>query len=124
MDLHAADALVTGYEDLIEGLDLSDPEDRHVLAAAIRKRADIIVTRNARDFPPEALKPFGIESQHPDEFIASLLDLAPGLALAAARRHQERRTNPPTTTAEYLYMLEKQGLTETVVILREHMTDE
>src|SRR5438105_5007018 len=41
MDQHAEDALVTGYEDLIEGLHLPDPDDRHVLAAAIRGRADV-----------------------------------------------------------------------------------
>ena len=48
MDLHAAEALVTGYEDLIEGLQLPDPNDRHVLAAAIRGRASVIVTELAR----------------------------------------------------------------------------
>jgi predicted nucleic acid-binding protein len=69
MDLHATDALVTGYEDLIEGLRLPDPDDRHVLAAAIRARADVIVTANLRDFPPSTLGQFGIEPQHPDEFI-------------------------------------------------------
>lgn len=55
MDLHAADALVTGYEDLIEGLQLPDPDDRHVLAAAIRGQADVIVTANLRDFPADLI---------------------------------------------------------------------
>ncbi len=50
MDKHAEDALVTGYEGLIEGLHLPDPDDRHVLAAAIRGRADVIVTVNEWDF--------------------------------------------------------------------------
>jgi hypothetical protein len=95
MDLHASDALVAGYEDLIKGLELPDAKDQHVVAAAIRGRADIIVTRNTRDFQAEALKPFGIKSQHPDEFIANLLDLAPGLVLTAARRHQESLKSPP-----------------------------
>lgn len=121
MDLHAADALVTGYEDLINALDLPDPDDRHVLAAAIRGRADVIITRNTRDFPPEALKPLGIEAQHPDEFIANLLNLAPGVAIMAARRHQESLKNPPKTPTEYLEMLEKEGLSETVAILREYL---
>src|SRR5882762_11705405 len=69
MDLHAADALVTGYEDLIEGLELPDPDDRHVLAAAIRAGAHVIVTANLRDFPAKILGQFGIEPQHPDEFV-------------------------------------------------------
>lgn len=94
MDRHAEDALVTGYEDLIEGLHLPDPNDRHVLAAAIRGRADVIVTRNVRDFPADVLGPFGVDAQHPDEFIVHLLDLAPGLVIEAARRHRESLRNP------------------------------
>ena len=121
MDQHAADALITGYEDLIEGLELPDPDDRHVLAAAIRGRADVIVTSNLRDFPAEVLGEFGIEAQHPDEFILHLLDLAPGLVLAAARDHRESLKSPPKTVEEYLNTLEAQGLTETVSVLREYM---
>ena len=84
MDQDAVDALVTGYEDLIPGLQLPDPDDRHVLAAAIRGHADVIVTMNLRDFPSDTIGPFGIEAQHPDEFILHLLDLAPGAVAAAA----------------------------------------
>jgi predicted nucleic acid-binding protein len=68
MDAHAEASLVTGYEDLIEGLTLPDPNDRHVLAAAIVARADVIVTRNLR--PEAALDPYNIEAQNPDEFIS------------------------------------------------------
>jgi hypothetical protein len=68
MDKHAVDALVTGYEDLIPGLQLPDPDDRHVLAAAIRGHADVIVTMNLRDFPSDTIGSFGIEVQHPDEW--------------------------------------------------------
>lgn len=39
MNRAAPDCLVTGYEHLIEGLDLPDLDDRHVLAAAIRANA-------------------------------------------------------------------------------------
>src|SRR5437868_12793912 len=56
MDQHATDALVTGYEELIEGLHLPDPDDRHVLAAAIRARADVIVSCNLKDFPADVLR--------------------------------------------------------------------
>ncbi len=100
MNKHAADALVTGYEELIEGLRLPDPDDRHVLAAAIRARADVIVTCNLRDFPADALSPYGIEAQHPDEFIMNLLDLAPGLVAAAAGDHLESLKKPPKTAKE------------------------
>jgi hypothetical protein len=117
MDKHAEDALVTGYEDLIEGLHLPDPDDRHVLAAAIRGRADVIVIRNVKHFPDEALKPFGIA----DEFIVHLLGLSPGPVIEAARRHRESLKNPPKTVEEYFEMLEREGLTETVAILRDYI---
>jgi len=124
MDKHAEDALVTGYGDLIEGLRLPDPDDRHVLAAAIRGRADVIVTRNTKHFPDDALQPFGIAAQHPDEFVVHLLDLAPGLVIEAVQRHRESLRSLAKTVEEYLEMLEKEGLTETVAILREYMAAE
>ena len=52
MNAHVRDALVTGFKQLIEILALPDPDDRHVLAAAIKGRADLIVTTNLKDFPP------------------------------------------------------------------------
>ena len=55
MNAHVRDCLVTGYEDLIDSLALPDPDDRHVLAAAIRAGAEVIVTFNLKDFPPNAL---------------------------------------------------------------------
>jgi hypothetical protein len=121
MDKHATDAVVTGYEELIEGLRLPDPDDRHVLGAAIRGRADVIVTCNLKDFPVEALKPYGIVAQHPDEFILNLLDLAPGVVAGAARDHRESLKNPPKSIDEYLDALETQGLTQSVSVLRELM---
>ena len=123
MDAHATDALVTGYEDLIEGLLLPDPDDRHVLAAAIRGRADVIITSNERDFPAEILAPFGIEAQHPDQFISHLLSLSPGIVAEAARDHRESLKNPPKTIGEYMNTLEAQGLEQTVVVLRDYMPE-
>jgi predicted nucleic acid-binding protein len=121
MDLHATDALVAGYEDLIQGLQLPDPDDRHVLAAAIRGRADIIVTANLRDIPAHILGQFGIIPQHPDEFILHSLDLAPDLVVGTARDHRESLKNPPKTIEQYLGAFEAQGLTQTVLALREYM---
>jgi hypothetical protein len=73
------DVLVTGHEGLIEGLNLPDPDDRHVLAAAIRAGAQVIVTMNLDDFPESALAPFSVEALHPDDFVIHQIDLAPGL---------------------------------------------
>ena len=61
MDRATRDCLVTGYEALVPALTLPEADDRHVLAAAIVGRCDAIVTQNLKDFPPEALAPFGIE---------------------------------------------------------------
>jgi predicted nucleic acid-binding protein len=118
MNSHVRDCLVTGYEPLIVGLTLPDPDDRHVLAAAIRAGAAVIVTFNLRDFPSELLAPFGVEAQHPDEFIVHLLDLNPGMVLNSVTRCWKNLKNPPKTADEYLDILLRQRLPETVAGLR------
>ncbi len=77
MDLHSQDSLVTGHETLIASLAIPDPDDRHVLAAAIVAGADVTVTRDLRDSPAESLAPCGIEAQRPDMFVRHPPDLAP-----------------------------------------------
>jgi hypothetical protein len=114
MNSHVRDCLVTGYESLIEAVTLPDPDDRHVLAAAIRAGADLILTFNLKDFPEEALRPYGIESQHPDDFLMLQLDLAPNIVCAAAKRHRASLKNPPKDVEGYLVTLEAQGLVQTV----------
>ena len=69
MNQHFRDCLVTGYEPLIDSLELPDAEDRHVVAAAIRCNAAILLTFNLRDFPEDALDPYHITAQHPDDFL-------------------------------------------------------
>src|SRR5205085_10840030 len=119
MNAAVRDCLVTGYEPLIDSLTLPDPADRHVLAAAIRASAGVIVTYNLTDFPAEALARFGIEAQHPDDFLVGLLDLAPGVVCAAVKRQRESLQNPPKTAEELLATLESQGLTQAVARLRQ-----
>lgn len=120
MNVHVRDCLVAGFEPLIAGLQLPDADDRHVLAAAIRAGADVIVTFNLDDFPDECLAPYGIEAQHPDDFITHLLDLAPSAACVAAKRHRESLRKPPKTVAEYLDCLAAQQLPQTVARLTEY----
>jgi hypothetical protein len=114
------DCLITGYQDLIPGLTLPDPNDRHVLAAAIRAGAGAIVTFNLRDFPAEVLDKYGIEAQHPDEFVTHLLDLDPRAVCKIARDQRKNLKNPPKTIAEYLDSLKRQKLCETVARLQRH----
>jgi hypothetical protein len=113
------DCLVTDYQDLIDSLTLPDPDDRHVLAAGIRAGADVIVTYNLADFPAETLARFDIEAHHPDEFLISLLDAAPGAACAAVKRQRESLRNPPKTAEKLLTTLESQGLPQAVARLRQ-----
>ena len=113
------DCLVTGYEELIESLSLPDPDDRHVLAAAVCASADVIVTYNLTDFPADTLARFDIEAQHPDDFLVCLLEMAPGVVCAAVKRQRESLRNPPKTAEELLATLESQGLTQAVARLRE-----
>lgn len=113
MDGAVPDALVTGHEPLIAGLVLPDANDRHVLAAAIRCNASVIVTFNEKDFPNEQLAPFGIESQHPDEFVSYLFDLDAAAVIAAAQRHRRTLRNPPMDVDGYLENLRRQGLVQT-----------
>ncbi len=119
MDAHILDCLVTGYENLIDGLALPDPNDRHVLAAAIRVGADVIVTYNLDDFPKRVLDTFGIEAQHPDIFVVRLLDLDGPAVYAAARRQRQSLKNPPKTFDKFLEILTQQQLSQTVARLRE-----
>lgn len=112
------DCLVTGYEDLIDSLSLPDPADRHVLAAAIRVGAEVIVTHNLKDFP-EALARYDIEALHPDDFLVGLFDLSAGAVCAAIKQQRESLRNPPKSVEELLTSLESQGLIQTVAHLRQ-----
>ncbi len=119
MDRAIPDGLVTGHESLIETLQLPDPDDRHVLAAAIRSGAQLIVTFNLKDFSADALAVYGIEAVHPDVFVEYQLDLHQGLVISAAKRHRAALLNPSKTAGEYLETLAAQGLAITADRLRD-----
>lgn len=122
MNAHVLDCLVTGYEPLIDTLDLPDLNDRHVLAAAIVGRADLVVTKNLKHFPAKRLAPLGIEAQHPDVFVRNLLGLHGAVALAAVAEHRASLRRPSKTADEYLDTLLARELPETVTFLRQHRT--
>jgi len=108
------DANVTGYEQLIPTIDLPDANDRHVLAAAIRSKAEVIVTANLKDFPGDKLSDFGVEAIHPDEFIADLFDLNSALVLKVVQMARNSLRRPPFDVDGYLQALLRQGLPMTV----------
>jgi predicted nucleic acid-binding protein len=116
------DAMVTGFENLEAGFgDLPDAGDRHVLAAAVKTRASIIVTDNLRDFPDAILRPLDLEAKDADAFIADTIDLRVAQAVPALRRMRERLRRPEKTPETLLLDMEKIGLTLTADALRDHI---
>lgn len=118
MNQAVPDCLVSSYDELIDGLSLPDAHDRHVLAAAIRCQAGVIVTYNLRHFPAEVLSSYGIDVQHPDEFVSHLFDLDPGHVCAAIRDQRSSLLNPPMSAAELLNEFLARELVETVSHLK------
>lgn len=107
MNKFAINAVVTGFENHIEALQLPDPNDRHVLAAAIHAKASAIVTFNLKDFPKSAVKPYGIRVLHPDAFFLEITQSYPDAALVALRKQRAQLLNPPISQKDFLNQLEQ-----------------
>ncbi|AFY92293.1 PIN domain-containing protein [Chamaesiphon minutus] len=119
MNENVPDSLVTDFEQLIPTLELPDPEDRHVLAAAIATNAKIIVTFNLKDFPDVILARHGIVAQHPDVFVGNLIERYPQQVLQSVDTILSRLKNPPQTFDNHLETLANQGLISCVAMLRD-----
>ncbi|RYD52601.1 MAG: PIN domain-containing protein [Sphingobacteriales bacterium] len=107
------DALVRNYDGLIASLTLPDKDDCHVLAAAIKANANVIVTNNQKDFPEAYLRSFGIKAKTADDFLTDLIDLNEQQAVAAFRKMVLNKRNPPLNEYEVLNQLRNAGLTDT-----------
>ena len=107
------DALVSNYESLIALLTLPDQNDRHVLAAAIKSNADVIVTNNLKDFPEKYLNSFGVKAKSADDFLTDIIDLNPEIAIKAFREMVLNRKNPNMDEFEVLESLRKVALFDT-----------
>lgn len=118
MCLAVDDCLVTGYEELIGSLHLPDPDDRHVLAAAIRCGAQVIVTENKRDFPSEVMDGYGIEIQGADEFLCDQIDLFGPRVHQAITYAAAAFRNPPRTIDDVLDALARSGAPSAAELLR------
>jgi hypothetical protein len=119
MDEAFSEALVRGYEHWIERLTLPDPDDRHVLAAAIHAGAGVIVTWNLSDFPPIALEPWRVEALSPDAFVSRLLDDDAETVAITLERHRTGLRQPPMSPTEYYAALGRAGLPRTAQGLME-----
>ncbi|MEL6865105.1 MAG: PIN domain-containing protein [Bacteroidota bacterium] len=107
------DAMVKNYEVLIGGLRLPDPKDCHVLAAAIKTNANIIVTNNLKDFPAEYLATFGLSAKNADDFLTETIDLNQDIAVNSFRKLVLNRRNPNLDEYQVLDYLRKNGLKDT-----------
>lgn len=115
------DALIVGYEKFASTIELPDPDDRHVVAAALVGHADAIVTFNLRDFPSRVLEPLGLEAQHPDDFVVNQLHLSLTEALKAVKAQRLRLQNPAQLPSQLLNTFERCGLPQTASLLAENI---
>jgi hypothetical protein len=109
----------SAWEACAGGLQLPDPNDVHVLAAALAGHADCIVTANLKDFPAGTAGALGIEVIHPDQFIVAQWDLDQLVAVAAFKRMRARWKKPEATAEHFAEAMERGGLPATAQRLRE-----
>jgi predicted nucleic acid-binding protein len=102
---------VAGYEAAIEGLSLPDPDDRHVLAAAIAGGASVILTFNVRHFPTPILAAYGITCREPDGLLCELYNLDSEAVLASANEARLNLSRTGPGRAAFLEAIARQRLT-------------
>ena len=115
------EAMVEGFEDLERAFiadGLRDADDAHVLAAAARSNASIIVTDNLKDFPAKILDSHGLEAKSADDFIADCIDLDNAQAMAALNRMRLRLRHPEYTWDAICQKAEAQGLGQTASVIQ------
>lgn len=115
------DAFVSNYSGLIPGLALTDSKDCHVLAAAIKTNANVIVANNIKDFPKEYLSSFGLSAKTADDFLTDIIDLNPEEAVRAFKEMVLNRRNPDLDEFEVLDILRKRGLKDTADFLHSQL---
>ena len=120
MDRVSEDSLVTGYERHIPELTLPDPNDRHVLAAAIEAKAQVIVTFNLSDFPYSVLRRYGVRAIHPDNYLTALIEEAPELFLMGVKDQRASLKRPPKSIEDYIGTLKANGLVKLALRLELH----
>jgi len=118
MNAAVRDCLVLGYEPLIEVLDLPDRDDRHVLAAAIKVNAQLIVTWNRKHFPQDKMAPWGVRAKSPDDFVRDTMGIDSQAVWACVQQIVDSRTRRPVTVEDVLGELERDGLVASVAAMR------
>jgi predicted nucleic acid-binding protein len=109
MEHYFADAMVTGYDDLVLTM-TNDERDRHVLAVAVRGGAEVLVTFNTKDFAADSVEPFDLEVVHPDDFLLDQFDLYHAPTLRALLELVEGDDSPAMTVDDFLLALTRAGV--------------
>lgn len=113
MDDAVPGCITTGYEQLVASLRLPDPNDRHVLAAAIVAKASVIVTFNEKDFPNASLTPFGLHTRRPDDFLLDIESLDSAMFVEIVANDLAHYCEPPLSIGAYCEALIKAGVPNT-----------
>jgi predicted nucleic acid-binding protein len=123
METAFPDALVNDHNGLMGAWaeSLPDPNDAHVVAAALKTQAAVIVTDNLRHFPDPMLLPLNLFARSADDFIADTIDLDAGRAIAAVRQMRERFAKPALDATALLERMEASGLIATADVPRPYL---
>lgn len=111
------DAMVSGYEGLVDGMEC-DPKDRHVMAAAVHSDCQVVVTYNLKDFPQAAMERHQLEAVHPDTFLLDQLDLYPEAVAHALWRQSAESARPRLTPLLLMASFERLDLRDFAAELR------
>ena len=116
-------AMVNGYEEHIPEVTLPDPNDRHVVAAAITAKASLILTWNLRHFPESELKKFGLRKMTPDAFLCGILDKVPDLVISSLANARRNLSKTRVSASDFIRILESQKLVQLVKLVGKHVSD-
>lgn len=113
------EASVEGFELLEPALVGINEKDRHVLAAAIKTSASVIITDNLKDFPSEYCALFDIEPLSADTFFADCISLSPSDTMATLRRMRENLKNPEITPEKLITLCEGEAMLKTASLMHD-----
>lgn len=119
MNQAVPDCLIDGFEKLVGSFHLPDPNDEHILAAAVDGNVDVIVTWNIKHFPGRILAAYQVRVENPDDFITAQFLRIPEIAVAAVKQQRAAMNRPPVTVDGLLTTFQSLGLKKTVKLLRQ-----
>jgi predicted nucleic acid-binding protein len=123
MNVALPEATVTGYEKHMPTVELPDPDDQHVVAAAMEAGASMIVTWNLRDFPIRELRKHGLARQTPDAFLFGLYEQAPDMLIASLANARHNLSRSRVSASGFIDILRDQRLTELTAQMEKHLGD-